>query len=266
MLAHEWEVGHNFDLKIASQEILSAFSILFDEAIETERCVINDLGDFTHYENFAAVTEASRHPLDADGRFTKLIHVYSAIMRNIVDKALTKQKYVDVIINQGNHSRTNDIWMAELLRVAYGESGRVNVLNNGSVFIPYRMGNTFVMTHHSDKTKPEKLLSVMANDFRQEWGETEYHYVDIGHYHHKMAIIERGGAKVEMWNTLAPMDKYAHDYGYRSHQSITRVDRSRTYGEVGRRVLSIREIRDKLNKCFIQSDYVAPNRRAVFTA
>jgi hypothetical protein len=265
LLAHEWEVGHNFDLKIAYQELASAFEILINETQPTERCVINDLGDFTHYENFAGVTEASKHPLDHDGRFPKMIHLYSGIMRFIVDKALEKHKQVDVIINQGNHSRTNDIWMCALLRVAYGATGRVNVLNNSSIFIPYRMGNTFVMTCHSDKAKPEKLLRVMSNDFRQDWGETEYHYIDVGHLHHKMAIIEQGGATVEMWNTLAPMDKYAHDYGFRSRQSITRVDRSKTYGEVGRRVLPIKEIREHLLKAVTKSDYVQPERREVYT-
>lgn len=266
MVAHELEVGHNFDLKIAYQEIASAFSILFQEAQPTERCVINDLGDFTHYENMAGATEASGHLMDRDGRFPKMIDLYADLMGFIVDEALKKHQHVDIIINQGNHSRTNDIWMAKTLKMAYGHTGRVHVLNNHSVFIPYRMGNTFVMTHHSDKTrKPADLVSVMSNDFRHDWGETEYHYIDVGHLHHKITSIEKGGAVFEMWNTLAPMDKYAHDYGFRSKQSITVVYRSKSYGEVGRRVLPIAEIRNRLLKAATKSDYVVPDRREVFT-
>jgi len=248
MLAHEAETGANFDLKIAAEELCGAFSILFDECPSRERCVINDLGDFTHYENMSAITENSGHRLDYDTRFTKMIQVYSRIMRFIIDRALDKFKIVDIIINQGNHSRTNDIWMAELLRQLYGDTNRVNVLDNSSVFIPYRMGNTFVMVHHSDKTRPEKLAQVMAHDYRQDWGETEYRYIDVGHMHHKLAINEYGGCTIEMWNTLAARDKWSTDGGYRAHQSITRVDRSRTYGEVGRRVLPIKEIRDIMER------------------
>ena len=77
-------------------------------------------------------------------------------MRFIVDLALTKAANVDVIVNQGNHSRTNDMWMAVLLRAVYGHTGRVNVLNNSSPFIAYRMGKTLVMTHHSDTAKPNR--------------------------------------------------------------------------------------------------------------
>ena len=267
MLAHEWETGHNFDLKIAQQELCGAFQILFDESQTCERCVIHDCGDFTHYENFAAVTEASGNPLDADGRFPKMIDIYVKVMRFIIESALKKYRHVDVIINQGNHSRTNDIWMPRLIEAAYGHTGRVHVLNNSNVFIPYRMGNTFVMTHHSDKTKPERLPMVMANDFRQDWGETEYHYIDVGHHHHKwkMAALETGGAVVEMWNTLAPEDKYANDAGYRAKQSMTRVDRSKTYGEIGRRVLPVKEVRNKLSKALKKTDYQEPERRVVHT-
>jgi hypothetical protein len=47
-------------------------------------------GDFTHYENFTATTEASGHALDYDSRFPKMIKAYARIMRFIIDKALTK--------------------------------------------------------------------------------------------------------------------------------------------------------------------------------
>jgi len=109
MLAHANEVGENFDLKIAEQELCAAIGILIDELPSCERLVINDLGDATHYENFEGETQVSKNRLDCDTRFPKMIKVYSRVMRFIVDKALTKARHVDVIVNQGNHSRTNDI-------------------------------------------------------------------------------------------------------------------------------------------------------------
>jgi hypothetical protein len=247
MLAHCSEIGENFDLKIAETEICAAIGILIDELPNCERLVINDLGDFTHYENFSATTEASGHALDYDTRFPKMITVYSRVMRFIVEKALTKAQNVDVIVNQGNHSRTNDIWMAELLRVAYGHTKRVNVLNNDNVFIAYRMGNTLVMTHHSDKCKPSMLANVMTSDFRRDYGETEHHYIDIGHVHHGMVMKEHPSIFIESFNHLASLDRWAHDSGYRNRKSITIIKRSKKYGDLGRRVLPIQEIRDRLS-------------------
>lgn len=261
MLAHASEIGENFDLQIAEREMCAAIGILIDEMPNCERAVINDLGDFTHAENFSATTEASGNSLDVDTRFPKMIKVYSRVLRFIVDKTLEKAQHVDVIINQGNHSRTNDIWAAELLRVAYGHTGRVHVLNNDSVFIAYRMGNTLVMTHHSDKCRPAQLAHVMTNDFRKDYGETEYHYIDVGHVHHGMVMKEHPGIFVESFNHLAALDKWAHDSGYRNRKSITVVLRSKTYGEIGRRVLPIQEIRARLQNA--KQDM--PKEREVYT-
>lgn len=246
LLCHAAEVNENFDLKIAERELLTAIGMLIESLPACERIVINDLGDFTHYENFSGTTEASGHALDYDTRFPKMVKVYSRVMRAIIDMALAKARHVDVIVNQGNHSRTNDIWMAELLEVAYGHTGRVHVLNNGNVFIGYRMGNTLVMTHHSDKCRPKDLMGVLITDFRRDFGETEFHYIDIGHIHHGMSFKEHPSVQLESWNHLAASDKWAHDAGYRARKSITMVLRSRKYGEIGRRMLPIQEIRDRL--------------------
>jgi hypothetical protein len=260
MLAHVNEVGESFDLKIAEHEICAAIGILIDELPSCERMVINDLGDATHYQNFGATTD-SGHILDFDTRFPKMIKVYSRVMRFIVEKALSKAKHVDVIVNQGNHSRVNDIWMAELLRVAYGHTGRVHILNNDSVFIAYRMGNTLVMTHHSDKCKPHMLANVMTTDFRKDYGETEHHYIDIGHVHHGMVMKEHPGIFIESFNHLAALDRWAHDSGYRNRKSITIILRSKTYGEVGRRLLPIQEIRSRMVKAL----QTVPEAREVYT-
>ncbi len=263
MLAHEAETGANFDLKIAETELCTAIAMLIDGSEPTERIFINDLGDFTHYENMAGVTEASGHALDLDGRFPKMIDVYARVMRFIVDKALTKAQHVDIAVNQGNHSRTNDIWMAVLLKAVYGHTGRVHVLNNHSPFIGYRMGKTLVMTHHSDTCKPNRLAQVMTTDFRADWGETDYHYIDIGHIHHAMAMKEHPDLVIESWNILAPKDKWAADGGYRSRQAISMVERSRTYGEIGRRLLPIRQVQDTIRLTAHGRDhYIAPEKRA----
>jgi hypothetical protein len=261
MLAHADEIGENFDLKIAELEICTAISMLIDELPNCERIVLNDLGDFTHYENFAGTTEASGHALDLDTRFPKMIVVYSRVMRFIVEKALTKAQHIDVIVNQGNHSRTNDVWMAELLRVCYGHTGRVHVLNNDSVFIAYRMGKTLVMTHHSDKCKPARLADVMTSDFKRDFGETEYHYIDVGHVHHGMVMKEHPSIFIESFNHLAALDRWAHDSGYRNRKSITVILRSKSYGEIGRRLLPIQQIRAKISGKF----KITEINKAVFT-
>ena len=244
MLSYRYEVGSDFDLDIAERDLCTAMAILIDESPDCERCVIQDMGDMTHYENELGQTEASGHDLDCDGRYNKMISVYTSVMRFIIEYALNKFRYVDVIINQGNHSRKNDHWMAILLRNVYENEKRLTTLNNQNVFIPYRMGNTFVMCHHSDKCKPNRLAHVMATDYRHDFGEALYKYVDIGHVHHNMVLKEHPGVVVESFNQLATTDKYAHDGGWRSRSCLTVVYRSKTYGEIGRNRLPLERVRD----------------------
>jgi hypothetical protein len=69
MLASEAETGANFDISIGEREICAAAAALIDSVPPCKRMVVNDLGDATHYETFAAVTEASGHALDHDTRY-----------------------------------------------------------------------------------------------------------------------------------------------------------------------------------------------------
>jgi hypothetical protein len=247
MLSYHNEVNESFDLSIAERDLCAAMGLMFDNAPRCERAVIQDMGDMTHYENMAGETDASRHALDCDGRFPKMLMTYVRVMRFIMDKALAKFKFVDVIINQGNHSRTNDFWMQILLLNLYENDDRVNVLDNQNIFIPYRMGNVLVMSHHSDKCKPKRLGEVMTTDYRQDFGETEYHYIDIGHIHHGMILKEHPGITIESFNQLATKDKYAHEAGWRSRSCLTVIYRSKTYGEKGRQRLTLEEVRDILD-------------------
>lgn len=263
MLAHHFEVGEDYDLQIAEQELMIAITKLVERSPVCERCVINDLGDFTHYENMAGVTEASGHTLDFDTRYPKMIRVYARLMRAIIETAAAKFRYVDVIINQGNHSRTNDIFMAEMLRQIYSNNPRIHILDNASVFIPYRMGNTFVLLHHGDKSKMPILSQVMATDFRHDFGEAHYKYIDTGHIHNNKVLAETYGVVVESFNQIASTDKYAHDGGWRSRKCLTVIFRSRTYGETGRITISREEVKDILDN--VQSGTNARNRRSVYT-
>lgn len=243
MLACEAETGANFDVSIGKAEICAAAAALIDEAPECERMVINDLGDGTHYETFRAMTEASGHAVDFDTRYWKMVDAYLEISEFICERALRKAQTVDLIYNQGNHSRSNDSWMAAHMRSLHRNNPRVNVLRNESPFIAYRMGKTLVVVHHGDKAKPEKFRDVVLSDFAIDWGETEFRYLDGGHVHHSQRK-ELAGCVFESWNNLAPRDKYAHDGGWRSKQMMTLVLRSRKYGERGRKVMPIELVRD----------------------
>jgi hypothetical protein len=146
--------------------------------------VINDLGDFTHYENFTATTEASGHALDYDSRFPKMIKAYAGSCGSSSTSALTKAaRRRDHQPGQPLAGPTTSGWRCCCAQLR--AHGRVNVLDNDSVFIGYRMGNTLVMTTTATSASRPAPAGVMTADFRKDFGETEFHYIDIGHVHHR---------------------------------------------------------------------------------
>lgn len=247
MIAFANETGYDWDMEQGERELLGAAEMLIDELPHKyDRIVVQDMGDATHYDNCTRVTEKSRHALDNDKTYPDMIRCYVRVMRSIIEKALEKAKVVDVIINQANHSRSNDWWMVELLTHVYGASKRVNIINNDSPFIVYKMGDTSVLCHHSDLVKPKGLISVFTHDFRETYGATKHHYIDIGHIHHEMVVKQHPEVRVESFNQLARPDKHAHQGGWRNRNSITMIYRSRSFGEVGRRTLGIDELQTKM--------------------
>lgn len=260
LLCSEAETGANFDISIAKREICAAAAALIDAAPPCERMVINDLGDGTHYETFKGETMGHGHALDYDTRYWKMIDAYVEICQFIAERALAKAQTVDLIYNQGNHSESNDSWIAVTMRALYRNCPRVNVLKNESPFIAYRMGKTFVMVHHGHKAKPEACAKVMATDYAVDWGETDFRYLDGGHVHHSQRK-ELPGVVFESWNNLAPRDKYANDGGWRSKQLMSLVLRSRRYGEVGRMVMPVERVRDIIREKH-PDHYVPPQMRA----
>lgn len=262
VIAFDAVTGFDNNIDITKRELLTAMFKLIDESPKTERCVINDLGDMTHYQNMNGISE-SGHMFDYDKCFPIMIEVYAMVMKAIVMKALNNFKYVDVIINQGNHSRENDFWMATFLRNMFEHTGRLHVLPNENVFIPYRMGNTFIMTHHGDKTTPDKLQGVMSNDYADDWGESTYRYAWTGHTH-TMKATEKSGMVWESWNQMNRGDKYAQEHGWRSRKCMTRVDMSKTYGESGRKLIPIEQVMDIVANAK-PGTASANKRRAVYT-
>ena len=192
-----------------------------------------------------------------------MVDAYMEISEFIVERALARAQTVDLIYNQGNHSRSNDVWMSAHMRSLHRNNPRVHVLRNESPYIAYRMGKTMVLIHHGDKAKPEACAKVMASDFAVDWGETEFRYIDGGHVHHSQRK-ELPGCIFESWNNLAPRDKYAHDGGWRSKQMMSLVLRSRRYGERGRKLMPIELVRDIVRAKY-PDHYVPPVMRAFNT-
>lgn len=237
MYAWSEETGDSWDVKIAEKLHCAAMAHLVESAPNTEVATIINLGDMFHYDNLEAETSRSGHRLSADGRYAKMARIVVKVMRQCIETALTKHKRVHVINAIGNHDDTGAMMLSICLANVYENEPRVTVDTSPSAFHYFRHGKTFVGIHHGNGTKADRLPGVMAADRAKDWGESEFRYWWIGHWHNQ-TLKDYAGVSVESFRTLAAKDDYAHSNGYRAGRDMKCIVLHSEYGEVARNTVN----------------------------
>lgn len=237
MLAWADESGDDWDMKIAEDLFSRWFDAAFQKAPDAGTGVINLLGDFAHFDSLDAVTPESRHVLDADTRYQKLVRYMIRMVRRVVDMALVKHKNVRLLIVQGNHDESGMIWLAEMFSTLYDNEPRVFVDTSPDVYKMVQHGKTTLFFHHGHKARFDAIEPVMIAKFRKAFGESVYSYAHVGHLHHQK-IVESRNMIVEQHRTLAAKDAYASRGGWMSGRSANVITYSAEYGEVARLTIS----------------------------
>lgn len=238
MMAWPAETGGDaYDLKIAEQIIREAALRLIGTCPPCKQAVLGFLGDFFHYDSYAAVTPAHKNLLDADGRYPKMVEVGIRIIRHLITAALERHEHVTVIFKGGNHDPSTSACIRIFLACLYENEPRVTIDTSPMDYSYFEFGKVLLGFHHGDKAKAAQLPGIMAHDRPEEWGRTEFRLWLTGHLH-KEARSEFPGCSVETIPVLAPLDAYAAGAGYRSKQQMKAIVFHREHGEVERHTVN----------------------------
>lgn len=217
MLSWSKETGEDWDLDIASDILNRSFQELIKRSENASTCLINILGDFFHIDSILPVTPASKHVLDADTRYFKLIDRGVDLIRHAVETCLKKHKKVILLIAEGNHDESTAPVIQILFNALYEKNPRVEVIKTPKNYYHYVFGNNMLCFHHGHKKRrPSDLNKVFSADpvFRADWGKCKYAYGHTGHLHHER--VEDGGCLWTQHPTLAARDAYSARSGYNS--------------------------------------------------
>lgn len=245
MLAWGPECGEHFDLKIATRELLTCVRLMVEGAPPAKHAIVTNLGDFLHAQDEQQRTPGHGHKLDVDGRFAKVLDAGHALLRAIVDTALTKHEHVTIRNLPGNHDPQVAAMLAMWLRAVYEREPRVTVAD---AFSPYqfdRFGCVLLGWAHGDGAKAEALPLLMANAEPQEWGATTEHVWHTGHVHH-LSTKEYTGCVVETHRTMAGKDHWHTSKGYSARRSLSMVCYHKVYGEISRNRIGLERVRSAL--------------------
>lgn len=237
MLAWHKETGDDWDINIAKKVLHGCFQQMIASAPAAETCIINQLGDFMHFDGMAPVTPTSGNVLDVDGRFSKIVKATILTLREIIDMALAKHKHVHVLMAEGNHDPVSSIWLRQVFSMLYENEPRVTVDTSVSPYYAHQFGNTALFYHHGHLSKNASLPLLFATDFAKMWGDTTKRYIHTGHRHH-VEVKEHPGATVHQHPTLAAKDAYAARGGWRAERRANCITYHKEYGEVGSNTVS----------------------------
>ena len=233
MLAWHEETGADWDTDIAEALLVDWFAAAIAQSPAAETGVFAQLGDFMHWDGMDAVTPASKHLLDADTRFQKLVRVAIRVIRRVIGMLLAKHARVLVVCSEGNHDPASSIWLREWLVAVYENEPRVSVDRSPDPYYCVEHGDTALFFHHGHKRKPADVDTVFAAKFREVFGRTKHAYAHMGHLHH-IDQKETNLMVVEQHRTLAAPDAYASRGGWMSGRDACVITYSRRFGEVGR--------------------------------
>ena len=237
LLALKEVSGYDFDLKIAEQWALASMEHLVQVSPNSETCLIAEMGDFLHAENDDNRTK-SGHSLDVDTRHSKIIEVAFNLMISLIEKALTKHKYVKFLSISGNHSENSSHYLKAVVKAYFRNEPRVQVIEDSRLHQYYKFGKVLLGYHHGHSTKSStKLVECMLEDNLPIISETKYRYWHIGHLHsnNKFLAKEDAFCSIEIHKNLPPRDAWAAGAGFRGNiGQVKSITYHKDYGEIGR--------------------------------
>lgn len=229
--------GDDMDLAKSTTMLMQWIDEAVRRAPDADTGILAQLGDFLHWDGLDAVTPASKHVLDADTRFSKVVRTAIVLMRYCISKMLMKYNRVHLIQTGGNHDPASTIWLREMFGVFYEGDSRVTVDLSPELYYAYEWGQTSLYFHHGHKRNIKNAAETFITRFRETYGRTKYSYGHLGHLHSD-EVAEHTGIRMERHRTLSPPDAYSAHAGYSSGRDSKVITYHKEFGEVSRLTIS----------------------------
>lgn len=237
-LAWNEETGRgDYDLAISERLIEDWFAAAIALAPASDTAILAQLGDLVHWDGFESVTPTSRHVLDGDSRFDKMVWAAIRVFRKVVRMLLQKHRHVHILMCDANHDPASESWMRGWMDAFYEEEPRVTVDRSAGTYYAYQHGDVSLFFHHGHRRKIANIDSVFAGQYREMYGATKHSYAHLGHLHSD-ELRSTNLMKVERHETLAAPDAYAANGGWLSGRSAKVITYHKSHGEVGRLTLT----------------------------
>lgn len=231
---HAWsrETGADYSTKIAATVVRDALGALVPRLPPAGHGVLIALGDFYHQNDATNMTPRSRHILDVDGRFLKVMEAGAFAMIAAIDLMLDHHAQVEVVILPGNHDPQMAQMLALALRLRYEREPRVTVHDGAGLWWVREHGQVMLAATHLHAIKFEAVPGYIAAEWPESWGRTRHRYAFTGH-EHRERTRDFPGVNVETLRPITARDAYAAG-AYHSTREVSAMTFHRNRGRVSR--------------------------------
>lgn len=241
--------GQDYDSDIAIKRIHNTTDALLCRMNNPEHIVVTFGGDMLHSDTRSNTTEKSNNVLDVDSRYHMVVEKAVTACYDAVFMASEVSKEVTVVILEGNHSWHSEVWLTQVLKHAYSQSPRVNVVMQRSARKHMVWGNNLLVWTHGDSVAMNKWQGIISTEFAQLWGQTKWRHLKMGHIHHKNARtaksvvtsdmnggwVENHGLLVEYLPALTATDAWHSMKGFiGSQQAMSGFEYHKSHGLITR--------------------------------
>lgn len=224
--------NQDYDLKEAAGDMKNSFEAVLTLAPNAQEAVLIIGGDFFHADDNSAETPKSRHKLDVDGRFYKVVEEAIEVLSYVVERILATHMHLTVTVIRGNHDEHSHLLLSVGLGQRYREDPRVTVQKSRDGLFMKQWGRAAIFAHHGDRAPPERQ-ALYLSDVCPFWSESRHRHLYTGHIHKDQAR-DIGPLRWESLRAFCPPDAYAAGMGYASRRAL----RADTYHKISGRVLT----------------------------
>jgi hypothetical protein len=216
------EGNGEWGIDAASDVVKELVGTGIEKAEPSEWAILWYGGDFLHIDGFDPQTPSSKHPVNSEN-FQDIAPAASRLVRETVNMALEKHACVQLIIQPGNHDESSAVWLADMFSQFYEDTDRVVAQQSRDVYHCFQWNNVSLFFTHGHKMGLSEVDRTFANNFRKEYGETDWSYAHTAHIHRKNKLkhTESQLMPVESHHPICPRCDYASRSGYDSERALS---------------------------------------------
>lgn len=209
-----------WNLEIAEKVFLDSIDYILNTAPVADSIVITDLGDLTHNDSNENVTKKSKHSLDVDGRYEKIMLKTFELMIQLIHAALPKYNHVYFYSLPGNHNDNISLPLKCVLKHHFLNNPQVHIdIDDYTNVYYHKFGKNILMFSHGDEIKPHSVETILVSDNLDCLSNYKNFDCYLGHYHTEKQQ-QKGLVTVNYVKNFIPNDKWSTNVGFRNSRNI----------------------------------------------